>query len=73
MYTVHSPLFSRKTVEIENFALRAANLHKCQNYLGGGGRFGRGWEIFFSRILPPRAIIPDTRPLGTFENQDRGR
>ena len=52
MYTVHSPLFSRKTVEIENFALRAANLHKCQNYLGGGGRFGRGWEIFFLASLP---------------------
>ena len=47
MYTVHSPLFSRKTVEIESFALRAAILHKCQNYLGGGGRFGRGRENFF--------------------------
>ena len=73
MYTVHSPLFSRKTVEIENFALRAAILHKCQNYLGGGGRFGRGRENFFSRLPPPRAIIPDTLPLGTFENQDGGR
>ena len=35
--TVHSPLFFRKIVEIERFALRAAILHECQNYLGGGG------------------------------------
>ena len=31
-----------KIVEIERFALRAAILDECQNYLGGGGRFG--WE-----------------------------
>ena len=36
-YTVHSPLFFRKIFEIEHFALRAAILHECQNYLGGGG------------------------------------
>ena len=36
--------------------LRAAILHECQNYLGGGGGLG--------------AIIPDARPLGTFENLD---
>ena len=36
--------------------LRAAILHECQNYLGGGGGLG--------------GIIPDARPLGTFENQD---
>ena len=33
----HSPLFFRKMVEIERFALRTAILHECQNYLGGGG------------------------------------
>ena len=38
-YTVHSPLFFRKIIEIERFALRAAILHECQNYLGGGGGF----------------------------------
>ena len=37
---VHSPLFSRKIIEIERFALRAAILHECQNYLGGGGGLG---------------------------------
>ena len=54
----HSPLFSLKIVEIERFALRAAILHECQNYLGVGGGLGG------------RAIIPDARPLGTFANQD---
>ena len=44
----------RKIIEIERFALRAAILHERYNYLGGGGG----------------AIIPDARPLGTFENQD---
>ena len=69
MRTVHSPLFFRKIVEIERFAFRAAILRECQNYLGGRGRFGRKRENF-SRPPPPRAIIPDARPLGTFENQD---
>ena len=50
LVNIHSPLFFRKIIEIERFALRAAILHECQNY--------------------PRAIIPDARPLGTFENQD---
>ena len=27
-------------------------------------------SLYFSRPPPPRAIIPDARPLGTFENQD---
>ena len=36
--------------------LPAAILHECQNYLGGRGGLG--------------GIIPDARPLGTFENQD---
>ena len=31
--SVHNPLFSRKIVEIERFALRAAVLHECQNYM----------------------------------------
>ena len=53
-----SPLFSRKIVEIEHFSLRAAIMHECENHLGGGG------------APPPRAIIPDARPHGTFENQD---
>ena len=39
--------------------LRANILHECQNYLGGGGGLG--------------AIIPDARPLGTFENLDTRR
>ena len=46
--TVHSPLFFRKIVEIEGFALRAAILHECQ-YLRGGGLFGL---LSFSRPLP---------------------
>ena len=46
--------------------LRAAILHECQNYLGGGGGLG-GSEPPPS---PPTTIIPDARPLGTFENQD---
>ena len=65
--TVYSPLFFRKIVEIERFALRAAILHECQNYLEGRGRFGRS---YFSRPPPLRAIIPDARCLGTFKNQD---
>ena len=41
MYTAHSPLFFRKIVDIERFALRATVLDECQIYLGGGGQFGR--------------------------------
>ena len=45
LLTVHSPLFFRKIIEIERFALRAAILHECQNYLGeGGGEAGAIWE-----------------------------
>ena len=44
--------------------LRASILHECQNYLGGGGGLGA------RPPAPPTAIIPDARPLGTFENQD---
>ena len=39
MSRVHS-LFFRKIIEIERFVLRAAILHECQNYLGGGGGLG---------------------------------
>ena len=49
-------------IEIERFALGATIWHECQNYLGGGGGLGGGER--------ERAIIPDARPLGTFENQD---
>ena len=40
VWTVHSPLFFPKIIEIERFALRAAILHEFQNYLGGGGGLG---------------------------------
>ena len=65
--------------------LRAAILHECQNYLGDGGGLGgskknRGTvrtSLLFPPLPPPppqppttRAIIPDARPLGTFETQD---
>ena len=46
LQTVHTSqsLFFREIVKIEHFALRAAILDECQNYLGGGGRFGRKRE-----------------------------
>ena len=55
--------------------LRAATLHSCQNYLGGGGGLGGSEKnIFLAPYppppLPPRGIIPDAGPLGTFKNQD---
>ena len=59
--------------------LRAAILHECQKYLRGGGGLGGSEKnifLFFSPLPapppppPPRAIIPEARPLGTFENQD---
>ena len=51
--------------------LRAAILHECQNYLGGGGGLGGSEKnIFLAPPPTPRAIIPDARRLGTFENQD---
>ena len=39
LQTVHTSqcLFFRKIVENEHFAIRAAILDECQNYLGGGG------------------------------------
>ena len=53
--------------------LRAAILHECQNYLGGGAGLGGSEKNIFLAPPPPpppRAIIPDAGPLGTFENQD---
>ena len=38
--TVHSPLFFRKIIEIERFALRTAILDEYQKYLGGGTYLG---------------------------------
>ena len=62
---VHISLFSRKIVEIERYALQAAILDQFKTSKGAGGGLGRSPS-------PPRAtsIIPDARPLGTFENQD---
>ena len=39
--------FFRKIVEIEPFALRAAILHECQYYLGGGGCLGGSEKNIF--------------------------
>ena len=44
LFTLPRSLVFREIVEIEHFALRAAILDECQNYLGGGGRFGRKRE-----------------------------
>ena len=41
IYTVHNPLFFRKIVDIERFALPAAILDECHIYLRGGEQFGR--------------------------------
>ena len=62
--------FSRKIVEIESFALRAAHLAWVSKLLRGRGRFEGKREKFFCPLPLPRAIIPDTRSLGTLENQD---
>ena len=70
---VHSPVFFRKIIEIERFALRAAILRECQNYLGSGDGLGGNEKnlFYFSRPPCPRAIIPDAPPsLGTLEKQD---
>ena len=37
---------------------------------GQGAVWEEARKIDFSRPPPPRAIIPDARPLGTFENHD---
>ena len=77
--TVQSPLFFRKTVEIERFVLQAAILVSNAPslawgwvfmwwvYLGGGGRFWRRHEI--SRLSLTSATNPDVHPLGTFETK----
>ena len=41
-WTVHTPLFYGKIVEIEDFALQVAILDECQIYLGGEGGGGVG-------------------------------
>ena len=40
-YSVRSLLLFRKIVEIERFAILVAILDERQNYVGGGGSFGR--------------------------------
>ena len=62
--TVHGPLFFRKIVEIERYVYGLPSCMRSK-LLSGRGRFGR-------KPPPPptTAIIPDARPLGTFENQD---
>ena len=77
--TVQSPLFFRKTVEIERFVLQAAILVSNAPslawgwvfmwwvYLGGGGRFWRRLEN--SRLSLPSATNPDVHPFGTFETK----
>ena len=50
--------------------LRAAILQEFENYLGGGGSLGGNEKNIVLAPSPPRAIIPDARHLGTFENQD---
>lgn len=59
--TVHTPLFYRKIVEIEDFALQVAILNECQIYLEGAG--GGGIRTVSGR----RAINLNSRPLGTYE------
>ena len=56
MLTVHSPIFFRKIVDIERFALPAAILDECQIYLGGGGQ-------------SLASLKPDAQPLGTYETK----
>ena len=65
-WTVHSPLFFRKIIEIERLALRAAILHKCQNYLGdGGGLVGseknRGTVITSLQLAFTERVVPATQ------------
>ena len=63
--TVHISLFSRQIVEIEGNASQAAILDEFKTSKRAGGDLE-------GSPSPPRAtsIIPDARPLGTFENQD---
>ena len=51
VYTILNPLFSRKIVEIERFAFRAAILDECSNYLGSRSGLGGSAKNFF-RPLP---------------------
>ena len=67
--TLDSPLFFRKIIKIERFALRATILHECQNYLGGGGGL-EGSEKKNFLAPPPTSHNPRRPSLGTCENQD---
>ena len=59
MLTVHSPVFFRKIVDIERFALRATILDDCQIYLRGGGQST-------SSLV---CLNPDALPLGTYKTK----
>ena len=64
--SVHSPLFFRKIVEIERYVLRAAILHECQNYLGGGSGLGEASpppNSYNPRRPPPRYICTTKIPV----------
>ena len=67
IWTVHSPLFFRKIVEIKRFVLQAAILHECQNYLGGGG----GFRSVHLKIKMD-AINSKTRYISTISRKNRG-
>ena len=61
--TVHSPLFFHEIVEIERFALQAAILDECQNYLGGGGGLGgseknRGTVLTSLQLTFMECVVP---------------
>ena len=47
----------RKIIEIERFALRAAILHECQNYLGGGGGLAVSRPPSYNPRRPPPRYI----------------
>ena len=58
-------------MEIERFALRVPSCMsvKTTERAGVVWEEARKIDLFFSPP-PPRAIIADAHPLGTFENQD---
>ena len=60
--TVHSPLFSRKIIEIKCFALQAVILHECQNYL----HLLRGLKIKMA------AINGNMHYISTISRKNRG-
>ena len=63
---VDTPLFFHKIVVIEHFALQAAILDECQNYLGGGGGLGgseknRGAVLTSLRLTFKECVVPATQ------------